>query len=74
MTGNVWDWVNDWYGGNYYSESPANNPQGPATGTHRVLRGGSWSYYGYSVRAAHRVADPPDTWDGNIGFRCVRSQ
>ena len=74
MTGNVWEWVNDWYGGNYYSESPANNPQGPATGTHRVLRGGSWSYYGYSVRAAHRVADPPDTWDGNIGFRCVRSQ
>lgn len=42
MSGNVWEWCSDWYGENYYANSPANNPKGPDAGSLRVLRGGSW--------------------------------
>ena len=42
MSGNVWEWVNDWYDADYYSVSPASNPPGPTSGQYRVLRGGAW--------------------------------
>jgi len=41
MAGNVWKWVNDWYGDIYYEESPYANPKGPDSGTSKVLRGGN---------------------------------
>jgi formylglycine-generating enzyme required for sulfatase activity len=73
MAGNVWEWVNDWADENYYSVSPDSNPQGPATGDYRLLRGGSWSVNDADVRSARRFGLFPDFSDLFSGFRCVRS-
>jgi len=73
MSGNVLEWVNDWYGSNYYSTSPSVNPQGPSSGTFRVLRGGSWGSDSNRCRASYRSNINPVVSDCVFGFRVART-
>ncbi|MGE5341985.1 MAG: formylglycine-generating enzyme family protein [Candidatus Omnitrophota bacterium] len=72
MHGNVWEWCSDWYGD--YPIEQATNPKGPDSGADRVLRGGSWFYFGQDLRSALRGRVDPDARDADIGFRLSRDQ
>jgi eukaryotic-like serine/threonine-protein kinase len=72
MSGNVWEWVNDWYDSNYYSISPYRNPTGPASGEKKVLRGGSWRSTVSGVRVTSRNFDYDEGYQyGSLSFRCA---
>jgi len=73
MSGNVWEWISDWYDENYYKTSPKNNPTGANSGQHRVLRGGSWGYDTRRTRTAIRGGNDPGTRNGLLGFRLART-
>ena len=73
MSGNVWEWVNDWYSSSYYASSPSSNPTGPAAGNNRVLRGGSWSSFANGVRSSYRFYSTPGNTDDDFGFRVARA-
>jgi len=70
MHGNVWEWIQDWYG-DYSSNSEA-DPKGPDKGEMRVLRGGSWFNKAGNLRSAYRFRNIPDFRGNNIGFRVSR--
>jgi sulfatase modifying factor 1 len=69
MTGNVWEWVNDWYDKDYYKSSPKENPQGPRSEESKVFRGGSWRGDPGDERASNRGRSDPTARDISFGFR-----
>ncbi len=72
MAGNVAEWCLDWYDAKAYQQRQPVNPTGPAAGTAKVLRGGSWYSRARELRCAARQFAPPQQADGFIGFRVVR--
>lgn len=74
MAGNVWEWINDYYAVDYYSDSPDSNPTGPTgpgSGNQRVTRGGGWRANEYNLRVVNRTAGYPFLSYSHFGFRCA---
>lgn len=73
MAGNVAEWVQDWFGLDYYAYMPRENPSGPASGRYKGVRGGSWKSKIIMLRTATRSGFSPDQRSATIGFRCAQS-
>jgi formylglycine-generating enzyme required for sulfatase activity len=74
MLGNVWEWCQDAYDAAYYTNSPPGDPPGPAAGSRRVIRGGSWVNDARFCRPASRDRSTPEGRDNHLGFRVAAVQ
>lgn len=73
MAGNAAEWVEDWFGIDYYATMPDRNPRGARQGRYKVVRGGSWKSAPVLLRTATRSGASPEQRAATIGFRCVKS-
>ena len=74
ISGNVWEWTNDWFGSSYYGSSPVLNPTGPSTGSYRVARGGGFTDQAFYSRASHRhTIQPGGSALYTVGLRVARN-
>jgi iron(II)-dependent oxidoreductase len=71
MAGNIAEWVQDWFGSDYYAYLPPRNPPGPESGRYKSVRGGSWKSKPVMLRSATRGGSPPEQRSATIGFRCA---
>ena len=69
MIGNVMEWMNDWFGEDYYAESPSTDPQGPSSGVVPIIRGGAWNLEPSLCRTSARGITDPSYQIRNVGFR-----
>ena len=74
MSGNVWEWCQDWYGSDYYNYSPIENPMGPTNGAERIKRGGTWMISTSTYRVAFRDHNTPETKAEYTGLRLALSE
>lgn len=73
MSGNVWEWVDDWYDRETYFDKDRDNPKGPVNGEFKVNRGGSWACFARFCRNTNRYKNKPEAMFNYLGFRIVRS-